>query len=299
VPMRAKGKIVGVIAVDRDFSGQEITEEDLRNLSMLANQAGLAIENSRLYEYIERAKQELSHTRERLIETEKLAALGEMAAGMAHEIRNPLVSIGGFTRRLLKTMPKESSQRVYVEVIINEVARLEKTLSEVLDFSSNSLGNLTEHDFNVIVNEALYIFRREFEEGAIEVVKDLSEPLPLVCVDERQIKHVFFNLFYNACQAMNRGGGLRVRTFQVKTADKDYAACEISDTGPGIAPDVLPHIFNPFFTTKDDGTGLGLSIVHKIVTRHFGQVEVHNRGEEGASFLVTLPAAEEGRAYLK
>ncbi|MFH1091583.1 MAG: ATP-binding protein, partial [Pseudomonadota bacterium] len=299
MPILAKGKIVGVIAVDRDFSERDITDDDMQNLSLLANQAGLAIENSMLYEYIEHANTELSTTRERLIEAEKMAALGEMAAGMAHEIRNPLVSIGGFTRRLLKNMEEDSPQKVYVEVIINEVTRLEKTLRDILEFSTTTtLGQLEEHNINDIVSEALYVLRREFEDDYIEVVKDLAE-VPPVLVDERQIKHVLFNLFYNACQAMEHGGGLRVKTYPTHVADRAFVAIEVSDTGKGIAPEVLPNIFNPFFTTKDTGTGLGLSIVHKIVSRHHGEIDVVNRAGEGATFIVKLPVSAEAGRYLK
>lgn len=298
-PMLAKGKAVGVIAVDRDFRRTEISDEDVRNLSMLANQAGLAIENSRLYEYIEHANTELSQTRERLLEAEKLAALGEMAAGMAHEIRNPLVSIGGFTRRVLKQISQDSPLRFYIEVIIDEVTRLEKTLSEVLDFSRDTMGQLTEHNLNDVLSESLYVLRRDIEECGIELIKEFDETIPVVVIDERQIKHVFFNLFFNACQAMEHGGSLALRTYVTQEEDRQFVACEFSDTGPGIPANVLPNIFNPFFTTKDKGTGLGLSIVHKIVTRHGGQIDVVNRAEHGATFIVKLPVPAESGLYLR
>lgn len=298
VPLLAKGTVVGVLAVDRDFSRKEISDEDMRNLSMLANQAGLAIENSRLYEYIAQAKSALSQTRERLIEAEKLAALGEMAAGMAHEIRNPLVSIGGFTRRLLRSMQEDSPQRVYVQVIINEVTRLEKTLGEVLDFSRDTLGHVSEHNLNNVITEALYVLRREFKQADIEVFKSFSD-VPTVLIDEREIKHVLFNLFFNANQAMGHGGRLTVKTYATKVDDRDFVACEVSDTGPGISPEVLPNIFNPFFTTKDIGTGLGLSIVHKIISRHHGEIDVCSQEGHGATFILKLPVAAQAGLYLK
>lgn len=297
-PMLVKGNVVGVIAVDRAISGGETTGEDVHNLTLLANQAGLAIENSRLYEYIEHANITLSQTRERLIEAEKLAALGEMAAGMAHEIRNPLVSIGGFTRRLLKSMEDDSPQRVYVQVIINEVTRLEKTLSEVLDFSSNTMGHLDEHNLNDVVADALYVLRRDFKENEIEISTSLSD-IPSVLIDERQIKHVLFNLFFNALQAMGKKGTISIRTYSTQIDDRAFVACDISDSGTGIAEEVLPNIFNPFFTTKDTGTGLGLSIVHKIVTRHYGEIDVVNRLGQGATFIIKLPVAAEAGLYLK
>ncbi|MBF0529207.1 MAG: GAF domain-containing protein [Deltaproteobacteria bacterium] len=298
VPMLAKGKVVGVVAVDRDFSRNEITEEDMRNLSMLANQAGLAIENSRLYEYIEKTKSALSQTRERLIEAEKLAALGELASGMAHEIRNPLVSIGGFARRLLKGMQEDSPQRVYVQVIINEVTRLEKILGEVLHFTGDAREHVREHNLNDIIIANLLLLQKEIEQAEIEVVKELAD-VPTVMVDAEQINNVMINLFSNATQAMGRCGRLTVKTYSTHTDDRDFVACEISDTGPGIPVEVLPNIFNPFFTTKDSGTGLGLSIVHKTIMRHFGEIDVTTRHCDGTTFRFTLPVAAQAGLYLK
>jgi len=299
VPMMASGKVVGVFAVDRAYTQSPITPEDIRTLSMLANQAGLAIENSRLYTYIENVNRELSQARERLLESEKLAAMGEMAAGMAHEIRNPLVSIGGFTRRILKAINEEDSPiRSYIEVIIEEVTRLEKTLSDILDFSRDTQENYARYDLHEVIREALYLLKRDMEEYKIEVSRQFSPDLPSVYVDKRQIKHVFYNLFLNACQAMEKGGILTIKTYKTRVDDRPFIACDVTDTGPGIPPDLLPNIFNPFFTTKDTGAGLGLSIVHNILSRHQGEIDVFNKEGQGATFIVKLPAAEQEGEYL-
>ena len=299
VPMLAKGKVVGVLIVDRAFTREKITSEDQRNLSMLANQAGLAIENARLYEYIEMVNQELSQAQARLLEVEKLAALGEIAAGMAHEIRNPLVSIGGFTRRILKKVDESSPIKPYIEVIIDEVTRLEKTLHDILDFARDEESNYSKHDLNAVTEEALYLLRRDLEESKIKVEKDYMDSLPPVYVDKRQLRHLFFNLFLNARQAMEEGGTLSVKTFMTEVDDMPFVACEISDTGPGIPPEILPNIFNPFFTTKDSGAGLGLSIVHKIISRHSGVIDVIDKKGRGASFIVKLPEAKESVSFVK
>jgi len=300
VPMFAKGKVVGVLLVNNLYSGRPFNERDLKLLAMLANQGGLALETARLYHNLESANKELAHMRNRLLEADKLAALGEIAAGVAHEIRNPLVSIGGFTRRIRKKVGDDSPLTQYLDVIIDEVTRLEKTLNEMLDFSSEARDHFEEHDLNLIIDQSLELISRELSESDIQVTQELGSGLPPVFCDDRQIKHVFLNLFMNAIQAMgDHDGHLTVRTFSVVREGKQFVAGEVTDTGGGIPMEIVHNIFNPFFTTKDEGSGLGLSIVHKIITRHFGQVEVHNRGEGGASFLVTLPAAEEGRAYLK
>jgi len=300
VPMFAKGKAVGVLMANNNISRRTVGDRELRLLVMLANLGGLAVENSRLYHHLDNANRELAQMRNRLLEADKLAALGEVAAGVAHEIRNPLVSIGGFTRRIRKKVGDDSPITPYLDVIIEEVNRLERTLNEMLDFSTDARGQFEERALAPIMDQAAELMKRELEERGVEVTRDYAADLPSVYCDERQIKHVFLNLVMNAIQAMEPGGGrLNLRTFSVTREGKQFVAGEVSDSGGGISMEVIHKIFNPFFTTKDTGSGLGLSIVHKIVTRHFGQVEVHNREGEGASFLVTLPAAEEGRAYLK
>lgn len=298
IPIYAKDKVVGVIEVDNFMDKHPITEEDLYLLTMLSHQAGLALENARLYAFIEKTNEELKVARERLIDTEKMVAIGEMAAGMAHEIRNPLVSIGGFVRRLYKKFPGDEQVQSYFQVIINEVERLEKTLNEITDFSQDPRGKYKDWDLNRIVEDALGLIQRDLDEGNIRVEIQWGK-VPKIFGDNRQLVHVFYNLFQNSRQAMPRGGLLTVRTFVEKSPDRDWVICQIKDTGGGIQPDVLHNIFNPFFTTKDQGSGLGLPIVHKIVTRHNGEVDIDNRPGEGVSFLIKFPTAKEARQFLR
>jgi two-component system, NtrC family, sensor histidine kinase HydH len=298
IPIYAKDKVVGVIEVDNFMDNHPITEEDLYLLSMLSHQAGLALENARLYAFIEKTNEELKVVRERLIDSEKMVAIGEMASGLAHEIRNPLVSIGGFARRLYKKFPGDEQVQSYFQVIINEVERLEKILNEIMDFSQDPRGNYKEWDLNQIVEDALGLIQRELDEGNIKVEKQWGK-VPKIFGDNSQLGHVFYNLFLNSCQAMSRGGLLTVRTYLDKGPDRVWVTCQIKDTGGGIQPDVLHNIFNPFFTTKDHGSGLGLPIVHKIVTRHNGEVDIDNRPGEGASFLIKFPTAKEAKQYLR
>lgn len=290
VPIKAKGKVIGLLYVDNAPGGQRIEETDLVALEMLANLAGLAIDSALLYEFVESTNYELKQARERLLETEKLAALGELAAGMAHEIRNPLVSIGGFTRRVDRTVDESSPVKPYLAVIIHEVEKLERTLNEILTFSGEGQDHFAPNDLNRIVEEALGLLKREFEETQIEVRREYGE-LPLVWCDSRQVKHVFFNLFLNARQAMGTAGCLAIHT-GYEAGKRPKVWCEVSDTGTGIPPQLLHNIFNPFFTTKDSGSGLGLSIAHKIMTRHQGEISVANKPGVGAAFTVKLPLTQ-------
>lgn len=298
VPMRSKDKVIGVIEVDNYNDKRPISQEDLFLLTMLAHQAGLAFENARLYNDIGKSNRELKVARERLIESEKMVAVGEMTSGLAHEIRNPLVSIGGFVRRLYKKFPGDDQVQSYFQVILNEVERLEKLLNEINEFSQDPRGRYKEWDLNRIVDEALGLIQRELDERGITVNKEWGK-VPEIFGDHRQLRHIFYNLFLNSGQAMTKGGTLTLRTFLTQETDRSWVVCEVRDTGGGIPPELLHNIFNPFFTTKDQGSGLGLSIVHKIITRHRGELNIDNRPGEGVSFLVKFPLPKEAQNYFR
>jgi two-component system sensor histidine kinase HydH len=292
VPLVVKDRATGVIMVDNQASGRPLESERLHALQMLATQAALMLENAHLYFTIEANNRELMLIRERMLESDRLAALSSLASGMAHEIRNPLVSIGGFARRIGKLVEQNSPLRGYVEVIQEEVSRLEKLLREILDFTGENLSYFGDHSLDQLIEDTLPLVQRDLETSNIKVVKEL-EPVPRIHCDDRQIKQVFYNLFQNARQAMYiTGGTLTIHTFTQEREDGIYAAAAVSDTGGGIPLDVLHNIFNPFFSTKDHGTGLGLSIAQRIVARHYGHIEVKNELGKGVTFVVTLPIAK-------
>jgi two-component system, NtrC family, sensor histidine kinase HydH len=292
VPLVVKDRATGVIVVDNQASGRPLEPEPLHALQMLATQAALMLENAHLYSTIEANNRELMLIRERMLESDRLAALSSLASGMAHEIRNPLVSIGGFARRIAKLVEKDSPLRGYVEVIQEEVSRLEKLLREILDFTGENLSYFGDHGLDQLIEDTLPLVQRDLEGSNIKIMKDL-QPVPRIHCDDRQIKQVFYNLFQNARQAMHdQGGTLTIRTYTQERDDGYYAAAEVSDTGGGIPLDVLHNIFNPFFSTKDYGTGLGLSIAQRIIARHYGHIEVKNELSKGVTFIVTLPIAK-------
>jgi two-component system, NtrC family, sensor histidine kinase HydH len=292
VPLVVKDRATGVIVVDNQLSGRHLEPEPLHALQMLATQAALMLENAHLYSTIEANNRELMLIRERMLESDRLAALSGLASGMAHEIRNPLVSIGGFARRIAKLVEKNSPLRGYVEVIQEEVSRLEKLLREILDFTGENLGYFGDHTLDQLIEDTLPLIQRDLDAANITVEKHLG-PVPRIHCDDRQIKQVFYNLFQNARQAMHdTGGTLTIRTFTQEREDGLYAAASVSDTGGGIPLEVLYNIFNPFFSTKDYGTGLGLSIAQRIIARHYGHIEVKNELGKGVTFIVTLPVAK-------
>jgi signal transduction histidine kinase len=291
VPLVVKDRATGVILVDNQDSGRPLEKEPLDVLQMFATQAALVLENAQLYSTIEANNRELLLIRERMLESDRLAALSSLASGMAHEIRNPLVSIGGFARRIAKLVDTNSPLRGYVEVIQEEVSRLEKLLREILDFTGENLSYYGDHELAKLIDDTLVLVQRDLDAAKIKVVKEFAQ-MPRLHCDDRQMKQVFYNLFQNAVQAMPQGGELTIRTYPVERQDGLYEAVAIIDTGGGIPMEVLHNIFNPFFSTKDYGTGLGLAIAQRIISRHYGQIEVNNEMGKGVTFIVTLPVAK-------
>ncbi len=293
VPLWGKGKVIGVILVDNLYNRNPITEEDLRYLTMFSNQAGLAIENAMLYRNLEEVHQELKETQTFLIHQEKMAALGELSTAIAHEIRNPLVSIGGFARRLHRALPPDASEKKYTQTIMKEVERLEKILSHILTYTQEEPLALKELDLREVMEESLSMMSEGIRDGGILLLKDYSENLPNVRGDYYQLKQAFFNLISNACESMNGKGQLSIRIHPLLHNGSSSVRVVVEDTGAGIPPEALHNIFNPFYSTKDNRLGLGLPILHKVVTFHRGQIEVNNHPGKGVAFLLTFPAQEE------
>jgi len=289
VPLMVKGETVGLVIVDNPLTGRTISRDDLLFLQLLMNQAGTAIDNSMLHIRIEDAHRDFREIQQRLIQGEKLAAIGEMAASIAHELKGPLVSIGGFAKRLERKFVPGSSERKYAETIVHEVSRLEKMLTDTLFFSKKATICYASCNINSIVEESLAILSSSLEEKKIRVKMRLCPKIASFWGDSQQLKQVFINLFSNAGEAMKDGGTLSITVASTKLDGDNALSVTVSDTGGGIPVEILHDIFNPFFTTKECGTGLGLPITHRIVTNHGGRILVHNRPGLGAQFKVILP----------
>jgi signal transduction histidine kinase len=290
VPLMGKGKVIGVILVDNLYNRNPITEEDIHFLTMFANQAGLAIENAILYRNLEEVHQELKKTQSSLVHLEKMFALGEMSTTIAHELKNPLTSIGGFARRLDRTIPDESQEKKYTRTIIKEVSRLEKILNGLLNYTQDKSPDFQELDLRDILDESLSMVTEGVCMGGIQLIKEYEKEIPKIMGDSHQIKQTFFNLMNNACQAMKEKGTLFLRVLPFSKNGSSYIRVEVQDTGKGIDPENLHNIFNPFYSTKESCFGLGLPIAHRIITSHRGHIEVDNRPGKGVNFIITLPA---------
>ncbi|BCR06665.1 hypothetical protein DESUT3_37340 [Desulfuromonas versatilis] len=289
-PLRGKERTLGVLVVDNAQPGEEISSDRLRFLELFANQAGAAIENSMLLHRLETTHQELRHAQDRLTQGEKMAALGEMAASVAHELRNPLVSIGGFAKRLARIAPEQSREQEYAAIIAREALRMEVLLTDVLDFSKKQMLCFAQCSIPAIIDKALALEADALTRSLIRVEREIEAELPLVQADEEKLLQVLINLVTNARQVMAHGGGLLVKAYSTILRGEPAVTLEVADTGGGIKPEILRSIFEPFFTTKTKGTGLGLPISHRIVEQHQGKIEVRNN-ELGAVFLVCLPVS--------
>lgn len=289
VPIIAKDEAVALLILDNPFSGKTITTDDLRFLQMLANQAGIAIENSMLYNRIEDANREFTEIRQRLLQGERLAALGETAASIAHELKTPLVSIGGFARRLLRKQEPDSCDWHYADTIAREADRLQKMLNDILFFTRRATICYTPCILQDIIEESLAVVAELLDENGIRISTRFSRTDLEFLGDFQQIKQVCINLFLNAGEAMKGGGTLYLSAAPTLLDDQEAVSLKVRDTGSGIPAEVLPDILNPFFTTKDEGTGLGLPIAHRIITNHGGILLVENRPGGGAEFRVILP----------
>ncbi len=232
--------------------------------------------------HISRDISEIQTLRERVIHSERMAALGELAARVAHEIRNPLISIGGFARRLEKRLTDDTKE--YAKIIVNEVTRLENILKEILGFVKSSRLMKQKADINELLDEVLNFITPEILEKKNTIQKDLCETPLMASIDNDRIKEAILNLIANAAHATNYGS-ITIKTTRVD----NEAVIELSDTGCGIKQEDIKNIFNPFFTTKSEGTGLGLAVTHKIIQEHNGKIEVESSADCGTTFKIHLP----------
>jgi PAS domain S-box-containing protein len=238
----------------------------------------------------DRAEQEKKDLQRQLTQAEKLAALGRFTANIAHEIRNPLTSVGGFARRLAKNMAEDTREKDYANIIIAEVGRLEKILKNVLSFSREGIPNLTENDLSEVIDRVLLMNEDLFKAKAIVVNRSFAG-LPKFFFDKDMIIEVLENIFLNAVDSMSGGGNLTVTTEKEPGPEKSNVIIRIQDTGGGISEEQMEMIFEPFYTTKaaEQGTGLGLSITRKILETLGGTVEIESEVGKGSVVIVCIP----------
>jgi signal transduction histidine kinase len=223
---------------------------------------------------------------------DRLASVGEMSAGIAHEIKNPLAAISGAISVLATDFNEDDPRRDVVNKVLEQIARLDKAATDLLSFGKPGKPCFSFVDTNDLLKKTLFFVAQHPEARNIDQIKEFTRNLPPVWVDEKQLQQVFFNVIINAIQAMKEGGTLLLQTDLVEESDQEMVRVLIGDTGPGIPAETLDNIFTPFFTTKTQGTGLGLAICRQLMEQQNGRIEIKSKVGEGSRVYIFLPASE-------
>lgn len=299
LPLRVKGQIIGTWNIGSQQIGA-YGPDDLTIAQSMADQLAIAIENARLYQDLQDQMQAREEAQARLLQSEKLAAIGELVAGVAHELNNPLTTIIGFGH-MLQRNHLEDQIKADLNKIVTQAQRAADIVRGLLDFARQRPPEQKPVQINDVLNSTLDLLAYELRTHNIETQTALASGLPLTMADPYQLQQVFVNLINNARQAMSaaRGGGrltltteLAPSTFlQRRPGTAPVIRVIVQDDGPGIAPELLPRIFDPFFTTKPvgEGTGLGMAVCHGIINEHGGNIWVESVPGQGATFFVELP----------
>jgi signal transduction histidine kinase len=280
LPLFVGQNVVGILRIFFDQQ-REFSEEELDFAAAIAEQCALAIDKARL---IEKQQIQYDHL---AIQADKLSSLGRMAAGIAHEINNPLSGILLYSSNLAKKVPETGPLKKGLEVIIHETMRCRGIIQDLLEFSRQREPVTALADLNGVINKALSILANEFRINRITLEESLSDHIPNVLIDVNQIEQVFINFFMNAIEAVQGQGQVSVRSF--RDEDDQGVVVEIQDSGIGIPQEHLEKIFEPFFSTKPKGTGLGLAVNYGIIQKHRGQIRVSSQPGRGTTMTIRLP----------
>jgi signal transduction histidine kinase len=293
VPLQSRGGILGTLSLGRS-TPEPFTDAEVALVEATANQLSLALDNARLYSETRRQLEDLHQAQNQAAEGERLSTVGKLAAGLVHEINNPLTAILGQAHVLMRDTDESPANRERLRVIIQETSRAARLLKSLLGLSRARRLERRACALDAEVRQVLHVVQPQLEFAGIRTVAEL-QPEPSVWVDADQLRQVLLNLVQNAQQAMTDHPGPRVLTIRLRTWD-DRAVIEVLDTGPGIPEDVLPRIFDAFYTTKPagEGTGLGLWVSYDIVEQHGGRLRADNRPDGGAVFTLELPRGRGG-----
>jgi signal transduction histidine kinase len=287
-PLVSRDKIIGILFLGSRSSKGRYQAPDLEFLSTLVNNLAVTVENARLYQSIKAANLEVQKAQVQLAEKEKLAALGELAASLAHEINNPLGIIKNYLALLQQESHKNQTTLEYVEIMKEELNRVAKIIQELLNlYQPQKKEEFKPTDVASVLHESIDLLETDLEERQIALERKIDGAAPVISAREEELKQVFLNLLMNSRDFTPPGGKINVSLAQRNGS----LEIEFTDSGVGIPESDLKKIFVPFFTTKErgKGTGLGLSICRRIIQDHQGNIEAKNLKGGGASFLIRLP----------
>jgi signal transduction histidine kinase len=285
VPLTYRGTIIGAIAAVNKTGGS-FDAHDQELLNTLSGSTAIAIENARLYQAERELRKLVEQSQMQLVQTEKLAATGRLAASLAHEINNPLQAIHNSLQLMLSFQLEAQEQQEYLQIADEEIERLMNLVASILEFARPPQREMRATNLNDVVERVLALAGKYLQHRRVAVKRTLASDLPPIVVAPDELEQVFINLVLNAVDAMPEGGTLHVASWQ---NENSRLAVAFSDTGHGIAPEDLRRVFEPFFSTREDGTGLGLTVSHNVVERHGGQIAVESTVGQGTTFTVWLP----------
>lgn len=262
------------------------SELSISTFNLYVSLAAVAIDLTKTIKMHEFAVEDIKYFKENIVKTNGLAQVGKFAATVAHEIRNPLVSIGGFTSKLDKYIVDEKGL-YYLKIVNSEIERLDRIVSDILGFTRQNSLKLEKVDLNKTVLDCLDLLKDKIKDGSIEIKTTIIPDIPLILGDIRKIKQVIINILENAIQAVNVGGNISVGT----SMESSRVRVAFEDSGGGFDESLKDKLFEPFFTTKDYGTGLGLSICRQIMLEHNGSIDIKNTNS-GAMVALEFPLKE-------
>jgi signal transduction histidine kinase len=291
VPLSFSGEVIGTLTVQDDRATRAFTQDDILTLELLAPQIAIFIRNARLYQELEERMEAQRLAEERLVRSAKLAAVGEMAAAVAHELNNPLTTVTGFAELILETLEEDTPEYEDMVLVLREAQRSRDVVRRLLDFSRQSEILRVDTDLNEVIGIVLALVHHQTQTSGIEVRVELWDEIPLIRADRNQMQQVLLNIIYNAIHSMPKGGELVIQSMVEWNDDEEWIGIKVTDTGLGISEENLEKIFEPFFTTKPsgEGTGLGLSVSYSIVSEHGGYIEVESTEGRGSIFTIWLP----------
>ena len=317
VPLQSRERIFGVIQVDA-VKNAAFNKDDLTLLAAIGMQAGAAIENAMLYGKLAAEKATLRETNEKLrvaqqslVQSEKLAAVGQLAAGIVHDVKNPLVIISGHAQLLKEVLADSPQQEINGLNLIESITEIEKgvahcveIITQLLQFARQTTPKMEATDVNMLMKLTLKFINYELSKHRVKIVTTYGENLPTVQLDANQIKQCLMNILINAAQAMKEAPTLTIKTFMSSYDGRPAVAISITDNGVGMSEEAKSRLFEPFFTTKKagsgcGGTGLGLSTSYGIVRNHGGGIDVESALGTGTTFTIKMPLAADAAAVMR
>jgi len=289
VPLSIRDRIIGALQVLNKKGGKAFTEEDAELLTALAQQIAVALDNARLYQRLKETSKltehELRIAQRQLVRSERSAAIANLVQGVAHEVRNPIMSIGGFATRMKAELGEDSSLQRYLDIILSETSRLEKLVRDVKEIAALQAVHLQRIDVRELIDKVIERFSSTMSKQDIQLEVTIQERLPPMNLDPEQISRALRNIMQNSIEALHEGGMIKIEAKELDSAIR----IAVEDSGDGIDKDKIDSVLDPFVTSKTTGAGLGLTMVYQIVTNHRGKLDIQSSGGQGTIVALELP----------